>query len=161
MHRPSRRCLPRFPLRFAYRRTIAACRAGTTGCNKAWVKSARKRNRATACKKVAGRAGRGRKVRGLAKAADKGLARSQERAKAGQVVRVAGDRPVLEVRADREVKVVKVGRVDRDKAEDQADKVDQAVPVAVGGKGPAAAALARAEVVAALVVVVGKNKSDP
>ena len=128
-----------------------------TGCNRAWVKSARKRNRATACKKVAGRAGRGRKVRGLAKAADKGLARSQERAKAGQVVRVAVVKQVLEDRAAPEVKVVKEGRVDRD----QADKVDQAAPVAVEGKGPAAAVLARAEVVVALAVVVGKNKCAP
>ena len=72
-------------------------------------------------------------------------------------------RPVLEVR------VVREGPVDRDQADmdqadrDQAETVDKAVPVAVEGKGPAAAALARA-VVAALaeaVVVVGKNKCGP
>ena len=128
-----------------------------TGCNKAWVKSARRRNRVTACKKVVGRAERGRKVGGLVKAADRGLAGSQERAKAGQVVRVAVVKQVLEVRAAPEVKVVKEGRVDRY----QADKVDRAVPVA--GKGPASAVLARAEVVAGLaeVVVVGKNKCGP
>ena len=95
-----------------------------TGCNQAWVKSVRRRSRATACKKAAGRAERGRKDGGLVKAADKGLAVSQVRAKAGQVVRV-----------------------------------DKAVPVA--GKGPAAAMLARAALVAALAaaeeVVVGKK----
>ena len=124
-----------------------------TGCNRAWVKSARKRSRATACKKAAGRAERGRKDRGLLKAADQGLAVSQVRVKAGQVVRVAVVRQVLEVRAAPEVKVVKEGRV---------DKVDQAVPVAVERRGPAAAVLARAEVVVALaVVVVGKNKCAP
>ena len=137
-----------------------------TGCNKAWVKSARRRNRVTACKKVVGRAERGRKVGGLVKAADRGLAGSQERAKAGQVVRVAVVKQVLEVRAAPEVKVVKEGRVDRDQADrDRADKVDKAVPVAVAGKGPASAVLARAEVVAGLaeevVVVVGKNKCVP
>ena len=130
-----------------------------TGCNKAWVKSVRRRSRATACKKVAGRAERGRKVLGLVKAADKGLAGSQVRAKAGQVVRVAVVKQVLEVR------VVREGPVDRDQEDrDQADKVDKAVPVAVEGRGPAAAALARAAVVAALaeaVVVVGKNKCGP
>ena len=67
---------------------------------------------------------------------------------------------VLEVRAAREVKVVKEGRVDTDQADrDQADKVDKADkggPVAVEGKGPAAAVLARAEMVA-----VGKNKCGP
>ena len=135
-----------------------------TGCNKAWVKSVRRRSRATACKKAAGRAERGRKVRGPVKAAGKGLAVSQVRAKAGQVVRVAVVNQVLEVRAAPEVKVVKEGRVDRDQADrDRADKVDKAVPVAVAvaGKGPASAALARAEEVAGLaevVVVVGKNK---
>ena len=88
----------------------------------------RRRSRATACKKAAGRAERGRKDGGLVKAADKGLAVSQVRAKAGQVVRV-----------------------------------DKAVPVAVAvaGKGPAAAMLARAALVAALAaaeeVVVGKK----
>ena len=74
-----------------------------TGCNKAWVKSVRRRSRATACKKAAGRAERGRKDRGLVKVAD---------------------------------------------------KVDKAVPVALEGKGPAAAVLARA-------AVVGKNKCGP
>ena len=107
-----------------------------TGCNKAWVKSARRRNRVTACKKVVGRAERGRKVGGLVKAADRGLTGSQERAKAGQVVRVAVVKQVLEVRAAPEV------------------KVDKAVPVA--GKGPGSAVLARAE-----VVVVEKNKCGP
>ena len=143
---------------------IAACKAGMTGCNQAWVKSVRRRSRATACKKAAGRAERGRKDRGLVKAADKRLAVSQVRAKAGQVVRVAVVKQVLEVRAAREVKVDKEGRVDTDQADrDQADKVDQAVPVAVEGKDPAAAVRARAAVVAALaeVVVVGKNKCGP
>ena len=99
---------------------IAACKAGMTGCNQAWVKSVRRRSRATACKKAAGRAERGRKDRGLVKAADKRLAVSQVRAKAGQV--------------------------------------DKAVPVAVAGKGPAAAVVAA---LAAEVVVVGKNKCGP
>ena len=94
-----------------------------TGCNQAWVKSVRRRSRATACKKAAGRAERGRKDRGLVKAADKRLAVSQVRAKAGQVVRV-----------------------------------NKAVPVAVAGKGPAAAVVAA---LAAEVVVVGKNKCGP
>ena len=133
-----------------------------TGCNKAWVKSVRRRSRATACKKAAGRAERGRQVRGLVKAADKGLAVSQVRAKAGQVVRVAVVKQVLEVR------VVREGLVDRDQADrdqadrdqadrDQADRVDKEVPVAVEGRGPAAAVLARAVVVA----VAGKNKCGP
>ena len=100
----------------------------------------RRRSRATACKKAAGRAERGRKVRGLVKAADKGLAVSQVRAKAGQVVRVAAVRVVLEVR------VVREGPVDTEQA-DKVDKVDKAVPVAVEGKGPAA--------------VLGKNKCGP
>ena len=117
-----------------------------TGCNKAWVKSVRRRSRATACKKAAGRAERGRKVLGLVKAADQGLAVSQVRAKAGQVVRVAAVRVVLEVR------VVREGPVDKEQA-DKVDKVDKAVPVAVEGKGPAAV-LARA-------AVVGKNKCGP
>ena len=100
----------------------------------------RRRSRATACKKAAGRAERGRQVRGLVKAADKGLAVSQVRAKAGQVVRVAVVKQVPEVRALLEVKVVKECRVDRDQAD--RDQVDKAVPVVVVGKnkcGPAGA----------------------
>lgn len=109
-------------------------------CSRAWVKSARKRNRATACKKAADRAERGRKDRGLVKAADKGLAGRKALAKAVQVVRAG---PAAVVKLAQGVRVARAAQVARVQVgRDQADK-------------------AAARVLPAEVVAVGKNKCCP